>query len=1232
MRTLLFLSCFLITVQSGISQVNLQNGSGEQSFPLISYSDTKAGLSMGVGISYASGNGLMVNEIASNVGTGWTLEAGGFITRIQNGQPDDQPERNTGFFWADEGDDDTYRNVYKNYPPGYMYNSNAGNGCNVKMLYYPVLKTPGIYKEMNIVTADTEQDKFIFRMNGRTGVFVIGRDWKVTTIGDSRIKVSFTTLDMTNQGIRTRINQFTIITEDGIKYIFRDLGLSQLMRYKNSRMTSNGWVPISGRGNGGAYQLNKYWGYAVEQEYQPYIVNSWYLSEMENTNNGQKILFNYQGIVNDVVTSKQVSHARDLNNSPPPKRVFDREGARRDRGREWMTYLSNPTNANAFQWDVNKLNALTPTNISLVYGRSVMMAKRIASINLPNGGIISFQYNARQRADLKGDNALEYIQYSVNGTIVRKFKFEMGYMYRNSIHPYTYPYGEKDRKFARLCLLSIQKLGDATDNASEPPYRFSYYTGSVKGSKDDIVPAWNFLAQDHWGYYNGDKSGLSLTEDHDFLSDEGMQYFKTVLAKNHNPKRSYAKNGLLRAITYPTGGTLTYEYSQNESTQQLVPANYEQMAGGVSVSKIILSDGENAAKDITKEYKYVGASNEPSRWSDEKPVYYSLNLNRYDEEWKNFKYPAVEFPEMAVSIDPWKIIAKALFSSALNIGISIAIQALVTSTAVVPVINIITLAIAIIVGIVEANKDIEFHRYVLGNQNFIQSNPLGIYHSRVEVTGNSPTGNNGKTVFEFTDLTNYAPQSSLWRKYEWPYISAQRLVSWAYGLPKKTTVYDKDGVMVNQSENFYKTISEKLVSQNNLNYECNTRVKTSSKSPEWEKQNVLAWYTTKTEQDLIVQSYFQYTGRTDLISSTETAYVNGQQYFKNAVNYVIDPLTLLQKGKIISKDNNKLIFQLSFYPKDYTIGGALELLRNRNAIHTPVATETWQLTVNGAFQTPRSKLELLDASVTEYKTYTLSNGHEEVKPWKIYQLKSKAPVPTAVIGPHNPAVLIRNAQLFKVQTEFFYDNEGNLIQQVTDGNIVSFVNDYNSRYVVASVANAGFSDIAYTSFESNGQGNWLFTPAHIRTNTGLTGTKAFKLGPDPIIGGTSIVSRTGLNPAKKYIVSFWTKNVEPDYVLVNGQNADPLYNLPDGWTLYQKEVTGVNEVTLSGDATIDEVRLYPKGTLMSSVAYKEGIGKMADCDANSRLMFYEYDALGRLKVIRDQNKNIVKTYEYNYKK
>lgn len=1212
------LTVFLCT--GAVAQVNMQAGSAEQNFPLINYTDGKAGLSFGVGLAYSSGNGLQVNDIASDVGTGWSLDAGGIVIRIQSGEPDDQQEYYSGRSSADKDDSWGVYNTLKNYPNGYMYNTNVGKGCNVGLNYYPSFRQQSVYKELNVVAADTEQDKFLFRMNGRSGVFVIGRDMNVTMIGDSKVKVNFSTQNMTSQGIRTTINQFVITTEDGMKYTFSEKSLTRICRYKYSARNSSGnWIALSGNPDDGSYAVNRFWGYELSMDERPYVVNSWFLSEMENTNTGKKVIYNYQNIYNNVVASKIISHQRDLNESGP--RCCS-DNKKKKNGEDWYKYLSNPVNASNYSWNTGLLDRLKAGTTALIYNRSITETKRISSIILPNSGIINFTYSSIGRVDLPGENALEQINYSLNGKLIRSYKLTYGYFFKTTIRPYLSSFSSFESKFARLCLLSIQKMGTGEDNSYEPPYRFDYYTGSTK-SADDFIPARNYLSQDHWGYYNGLNAGLSLSEDHDFLSQEKDAYFKTVLPKLKNAKYGYAKNGLLRRVTYPTGGQVEYHYDQNKPSQNILPAGNEQLAGGVSVSRIILHDGEDHSRDIDKEYFYRNAANQNSRWGDETPVYTNFNISEFNLKCfngKSYKYPGLSYSEMATSLDWGKVLGKALLSAAIGTAVQYGIGQLLAAVgagAAIPFVNIAIFVASIVKIIIDCTKTYAYYRFILGNTNNISSNPLTVSYSAVEVRSNSPTGYNGKTVFEFTDLSNYP---ALVPKLEWPYSQNQRLASWAYGLPKKVTVYDKDNRLVNESSSVYNFIVSKLNSNNNnQNCKCATINKEAITSKDWERHDK-AWFTWGNHRWMWPSPYYITTGRTDLAGTIESAYSNGVMYTSDVATVITDPMTLLQKGKIVWREASSIAIQLSYFPTDYNIpGSALAKLKEINAIHTPVSTETWILKLGQGGVV----IEMLNSVITEYKLYTFGS-RQEVKPWRSWQLKSKTPVPSSVIGTHNPSVLLRVPSLYKLQSEMIYDNDGNLVETSTDDNVTSFINDYSDRYTVASVANASVNDIAYTSFESNGKGSWNFNNAAIQTTTGITGYQSFMLG-----AGNNI-TRTSLDAGKTYIITYWVKSDFAATVSVNGQSGELLFET-GGWKLYRHELSGTATATISGTASIDEVRLYPKGALMSTVAYKEGIGKISDCDANNRLLFYEYDGLGRVLMIRDQHKNVIKTYEYNYK-
>jgi len=52
---------------------------------------------------------------------------------------------------------------------------------------------------------------------------------------------------------------------------------------------------------------------------------------------------------------------------------------------------------------------------------------------------------------------------------------------------------------------------------------------------------------------------------------------------------------------------------------------------------------------------------------------------------------------------------------------------------------------------------------------------------------------------------------------------------------------------------------------------------------------------------------------------------------------------------------------------------------------------------------------------------------------------------------------------------------------------------------------------------------------------------------------------------------------------------------------------------------------------MTTFTYEPLIGLVARTDEDGNSIYYEYDSLNRLSIIRDMDKNIVKHYEYNYR-
>lgn len=154
------------------------------------------------------------------------------------------------------------------------------------------------------------------------------------------------------------------------------------------------------------------------------------------------------------------------------------------------------------------------------------------------------EFCMQARSDLKGDSAISTIQVkSKDGTKLDKVSFSYGYFEEDNPSSGSSTYTRK-----RL------KLNSVTVNSKK--YQMEY-----DGSK---LPVFDSTSKDYWGYYNGASNGQDLCGTPKFLLDHNAVKITKYLGEaNRYASESLCKVGMLKKITYPTGGYTCYDYEAN---------------------------------------------------------------------------------------------------------------------------------------------------------------------------------------------------------------------------------------------------------------------------------------------------------------------------------------------------------------------------------------------------------------------------------------------------------------------------------------------------------------------------------------------------------------------------------------------------------------------------------------------------------------------------------------------
>jgi YD repeat-containing protein len=710
----------------------------------------------------------------------------------------------------------------------------------------------------------------------------------------------------------------------------------------------------------------------------------------------------------------------------------------------------------------------------------------LLSITSTNGKAVTFQY--QNRPDNSNDKRLQYMTYS-DVNVVTKFALEYD--------DFTGNQGVGNNSFNGTYLnrrFFLKKISSIS--LTEPPLEYSFEYNDAGN-----LPHRLSYAQDHYGFYNG-QNNYSL-----FPSGVMPYYISWVgafLPGNRNPSATHTQKGILKKVTYPTGGTESFEY---EGTNGFC---------GVRVSKITSYDPV-MAQTTNKYYTYSGQT------SGATPEYLTKS-RRYIFCGGFLVQPQDNYVLHTNSLTPTHLYDGS--------------QRSYTNVKVSDDINNVN-------GYVE---------HVYENWYFNGTNVLW-----------------GEKILS-------APLSNL---------------STANGSEIETNYYNSNNELVKKVANNFIT-DARLSQQNSIKlYYKKWDYPYTSNPPQLQEFEAFD-----------INEYLFHSEWVHLANTTTTEYIAGVPTQSTVVNYTYDNLENLQLTTISTNNSkNETIRVEKKYPNDLlnespTDGQPYQYMVSTNNIDAVIEERSF----NNNVQTLYRRNEM-NKDVSE----------NNVRLAYVQLKKDNQPAETRL-------------RYYK------YDAKFNPLELSKENDIhISYIWDYYGALPTAEATNAAWNDIAYTSFElEGGTGNWsLIGPGGCvvdglpLTLEGFTSSSSYCLASGNIVNLMYTPQR-----ALTYLITYWRKNLTGNST-VNGVTGTVL-TTKGNWSLIQHKLVNPATITISGDALIDELRMYPITAQMKTMTYKNGVGIATINDDRNYILTYEYDGLNRLKRIRDLDKNIIKQLDYKY--
>lgn len=1100
-----------MTLSSGVPGINIPIASVESGTAQIS-----------VSLSY-NASGIRVEETPTWVGLGFNLNAGGTITRVVRGLPD-------------EG-------VY-----GYI-----NSAANRKVKYVRTLpnnSSERLYIELQLIPdhqIDLEPDIFNFSIMGYSGQFYWDQDSSKFILSPyQNVKLEIT----------GTLGIFKMTLPNGIVCFFGENQTS--IEQINSSGTSS-------RIDGQSYDTE------VVDNTAPYNT-CWHINRILSPA-GKQIEFQYT--------------------------------------REEITEYGRGGETESFNVENHSTTVKTAT-----FFKRIILQPVLTSITGENCKV-NFVRSLAIRSDVVQGGTRKSLESIViedkNGIEIKNFQFNYDY-FQSITNPLLWGIAIPFESVAGIRLY-LKSVKEGNGQKFHAPYEFTY--------NSPLLPDRTSADQDYWGYYNGKGNPmngiLSLMPRRLLIPGFGLPGWPYELpttisdGANRNVDINYAKAGSLKTIKYPTGGTVEFTYESNDVQNSyynpesgLVPSDY--MEKIFTFMPLVPAnppypgsylDSFQVNKPLTK-IKITPNLPSPCSEVSSQSCRYTITIKSKSD---------INFPQLIFNTTPVFYVALPKGKYTIEASVTGDMYDMPNFTVKLnwgeneDSVNMKTGGLRIQKTVFNdglGNLIQKTYQYKFPNSNYssgilaglptnviIKNDILGNYSGIDNIISNGfiPLTTDGQTIrYQFVTELAISATSNLkteyWFNYDFAGVTLGKLIrgepqilrSWHNNeLIRKTTF--------SQSQTGYNPLTdewhgyqfsdpiEKIVGLHGL------RLVPYSIASEW-------YYP-------VSDSIVQYT-------QSGTAHLNkAEKYFYNNLHLI--------NRKRSTSSNGSVIEEKTLYPSDYNnnVDFNIQSLQTNFNIALPIKRE---FSNNG---------KITNGIITKYNQYG--------KPIEYYKYEG-TPLADTVL--HNRNLILETG--YKSNQVISYVDE-NPVQILGSGNMASsYIWGYGQLYPIASIQNATVSQCAYTSFESSDtKGNWSYTGSLSSAQGVITGRSVYNLGSGSITKGSLLSS-------VKYQISYWQKT-GGTFTVTGAFSSDQFTGKTlNGYTYHSLIITGGSSISILGSGYIDELRIYPLDAQMVTYTFDRLVGMTSQCDINNRMTYYEYDVLGRLSLIRDENKNILKKFCYNY--